>query len=48
MDIETARNADIDSIIVTWGFRNKSDLMQMGASVLADSVSQLEAMLIGD
>ena len=46
VDIETARNANIDSIIVTWGFRNKNDLIQNGASVLADSVSQLKNLLL--
>ena len=46
VDIETARNAGIDSIIVTWGFRDKDDLLQKGASVFADSVFQLKNLLL--
>lgn len=46
VDIETARNAGLDSIIVTWGFREKENLIQSGASVLADSVSALENLLL--
>ncbi len=48
VDIETARNADIDSVIVTWGFRDKDYLVQTGASVLTDSVCQLKKLLLGE
>lgn len=48
VDIETAYNAGIESVIVTWGFRDKDFLLQAGASVLADSVPQLKNLLIGE
>lgn len=37
VDIQTARNAGIDCISVTWGFRSKEFLQEHGASVIADS-----------
>ena len=47
VDIETARNAGIDLISVTWGFRDKDFLSQSGASVFADSVEQLKDLICG-
>ncbi|MBQ8496857.1 MAG: HAD family hydrolase [Clostridia bacterium] len=46
VDILTARNAKMDAIIVTWGFRDKAFLVQNGASVLADSAEELEQILL--
>ena len=46
VDIETARNAKIDSIIVTWGFRDKKFLLEKGASQYADSVEQLKTLIL--
>ena len=46
VDVSTARNSEIDSIIVTWGFRNKEELMRAGAEVFADSPSELRNILI--
>lgn len=45
VDIETARNAGLDCISVTWGFRDRADLIAHGASVLADSVEELEEII---
>jgi len=48
VDIETARNAGIDSIIVTWGFRNRDDLLRAGAVSLADSAARLESLILSE
>lgn len=34
VDIETAKNAEIEEIAVTWGFRNKEFLKEKGANLL--------------
>ena len=36
VDVMTARNAGVDCIAVTWGFRSPEQLRQAGASVLLD------------
>ena len=46
VDIATAVNAGIDSIIVTWGFRDRDTLIKAGAETLCDDVSALKNMLI--
>lgn len=42
VDIETAENAGIPCISVTWGFRSKEELLQNGAKLLANSAEELE------
>ena len=37
VDIESARNAGIPCISVTWGFRSRDSLIEGGASMLADT-----------
>lgn len=46
VDIATAKNAGLEAIIVTWGFRDKDQLIKAGASRLAASVKELEDMLL--
>ena len=46
VDITTASNAGIDSIIVTWGFRQKADLEKAGAPVLADDVPTMTDLIL--
>ncbi len=46
VDIMTAKNSGIDSIIVTWGFRDKEILINSGAKILADDINTLKNMLI--
>ncbi len=46
VDIKTAENSGIDSIIVTWGFRDKDELQNAGATVFADDVTELKNMLL--
>ena len=41
MDLDTARNAGIPCVSVTWGFRSPEQLRQAGALVLIDDPLQL-------
>ena len=41
VDIETARNAGIPCVSVTWGFRDRDFLLAHGASALIDDPSEL-------
>ena len=45
VDIQTAKNAGMDCITVTWGFRSREKLQEAGASVLVDSPEELELLL---
>ena len=47
VDVMTAKNAGIDCIGVSYGFRGREFLQQHGAKVIADTVSELKEMLIG-
>lgn len=47
VDIETAKNAGMDCISVTWGFRDRDFLTAHGASVFADTPAELEKLLFG-
>lgn len=47
VDIETARNAGIDGIIVSWGFREKAFLAERGAELILDSAAELKAQILG-
>ena len=46
VDIETAKNSGIDSIIVTWGFRDKDTLIKAGAVNVTYSVYGLEEFIL--
>ena len=46
VDIATAVNAGMDCIAVSWGFRTRQQLVDAGAAVIADTVQQLEALLL--
>lgn len=43
IDIETAKNAGLDCISVTWGFRSKTFLKNHGAQYLVDTPQEIEA-----
>ncbi len=45
MDLETARNAGMAAIAVTWGFHDREQLIAAGAISLADSPAAVLAML---
>ena len=41
VDLQTAANADMDCISVTWGFRSREFLIENGARVLVDKPSEI-------
>ncbi len=41
VDVETAKNAGLDGIFVTWGFRDEEELRAAGADTLVSSVKEL-------
>ncbi len=45
VDIETAENAGLDCICVTWGFKDKEFLIENGGKVFADTPQQLLQLL---
>lgn len=47
IDLETANNAEMKAISVTWGYHDKAKLLKSGATVFADRPSQIPAMLEG-
>lgn len=46
VDVATAVNADMDSIIVTWGFREVSFLKEQGAKIFADTTKDVEKIIM--
>ena len=46
MDIETARNAGMQAIAVTWGFHDRDRLLAAGAHQIADDPAELLGLLI--
>lgn len=46
VDIETAKNAGIACICVSWGFRDKAALLDAGAGTIADSPRELMEKLL--
>ena len=47
VDVETARNAGMDCIAVTWGFRTQEQLLAAGAAEIVRRPAELEANLFG-
>ena len=41
VDIDTARNAEMDCISVDWGFRDPSFLQEHGAKIMVSSPEEL-------
>ncbi|MBR2275134.1 MAG: HAD family hydrolase [Lachnospiraceae bacterium] len=48
VDLQTAENAGMDVIAVTWGFRSKQFLKEHGARVFADTPEDLVALIRTD
>ena len=46
VDIQTADNAGLPCLSVTWGFRDRSFLLEHGASVLAETPQELLGLLL--
>lgn len=47
VDIQTAVNAGMDSIIVEWGFRKKEFLQKMGAKTIVSEAGEIERIILG-
>ena len=45
VDIQTARNAGIKSVGVSWGFRSREELVENGADYIADNATELLEIL---
>lgn len=45
VDVRTARNAEVDCVAVTWGFRSREELAAEGATVFIDHPSELLGLL---
>lgn len=48
VDVQTAANADMDCIAVTWGFRSKEVLSDAGARAFADNAYELKNIVINN
>ena len=46
VDIQTAQNAGLPCVSVSWGFRSRDFLTGHGAAVIADSVEELKRLLL--
>ena len=46
VDVETAKNAGLPCISVSWGFRSRSFLTEHGARTIADTVEELKELLL--
>ena len=47
VDILTAKNAGLPCIAVSWGFRSRAFLEASGARIIADTMQELERLLLG-
>ena len=45
VDVRTARNAAVDCVAVTWGFRSREELEAEGATVFIDQPSELLSLI---
>lgn len=45
VDVQTATNAGLDCIGVTWGFRDKTELVKAGAKFIIDKPSEIEKLV---
>ena len=46
VDLLTADNAEVDSILVTWGYRSREFLVNAGGRVIVDRPDELELLLM--
>jgi len=45
VDVQTAKNAGMDCAAVSWGFRDRVELVDADAQIIADSVEELEQII---
>ena len=48
IDIQTAANADMKSVAVTWGFSDRDELVEAGPDWIIDTPDQLIPIVLGD
>ncbi len=48
VDVETARNSGLEMITVLWGFRDKEQLIEAGATDFAQNTAELKTRLLTD
>ena len=48
VDVETAKNADMDAILVAWGFRTEEFLKECGADCIVHTMDELLEQLLND
>ena len=46
VDVQTAHNADVKCIGITWGFRDKECLMENGCDFIADTADEVYSLII--
>ena len=47
VDVQTAHNAELKCIAVTWGFRTRQELLSAGCDYIAESCSQVREFILG-
>lgn len=47
VDVATAKNADCDCVACSWGFRGREALVEAGATLIVDTPSELQRVLLG-
>ncbi len=47
VDVATARNAGLECLAVSWGFRSEEQLVEAGATAICTTPAELEAALLG-
>ncbi len=48
VDVDTAKNANMDFIGVDWGFRDREELIARGGERIAHTVKELEEFIYGN
>ena len=46
VDVQTAHNADLKCIGVTWGFRTREELINAGCDLIADTCSEIKDIIL--
>ena len=46
VDVKTAKNAGVDAVLVSWGFRSRKALLASGAKVIVDAPKELQELVL--